>query len=407
MRANMSPSKSSGAYETLINLRDKMTRLNGVITPEAIDRLEDELGCIFTVVKMHHYEQGQKYGHLVSAIPEAKYLIVIANPTWTHTVPGDPGAYSAAALIAGTSAAQREQLVATHKVTIESHANYLKVEEAGKELILYAVGDDALAPLKKQYIGFGDETVLTMIVHLRTKTAIKMTTAQKHEYRTNGYNAVWDPTTSITAYFTTLDRFQVSLEDRGIATSVEEKCMAAGSQMWASEMFTKEQMVGWENKPTIDQTWPNLQVYFTEKWLERKQYSTTTAKQSRFKEAALAAQEKEAAEAEGETQAMLFAMLQEQHDKQIAAMEATNKANMDAMIMMERMNALVAAGNNKENVVPPGTMPTGGGPKRPRAKKPHCPNCKKMVIHEATDCYKLEANKDKQFDGWKSAITPA
>jgi hypothetical protein len=37
---------------------------------------------------------------------------------------------------------------------------------AGKEFILYAVGDNALAPLKKQYIGFGDETVLTMIVHL-------------------------------------------------------------------------------------------------------------------------------------------------------------------------------------------------------------------------------------------------
>ena len=393
----MSPSKSSGAYETLINLRDKMTRLNGVITPEAVDRLEDELGGIFTIVKTHHYEQGQKYGHLASAIPETKYRIVIADPTWTHTVPGDPGPYSAAALLAGTLAAQREQLVATHKVTIESHANYLKVEEAGKELILYAVGDDALAPLKKQYIGFGDETVLTMIVHLRTKTPIKMTTAQKHDYRTTGYNAVWDPTTSITAYFTTLDRFQVSLEDRGIATSVEEKCMAAGSQMWASEMFTEEQMVGWENKPTIDQTWTNLQAYFTEKWFERKQYSTTTAKQSRFKEAALAAQEKEAAKAEGETQAMLFAMLQEQHDKQIASMEATNKANMDAM--MERMNALVAAGYKKENVVPPGKTPTGGGPKRPRAKKHHCPNCKKMVIHKATDCYELKTNKDKRFDG--------
>ena len=238
----------------LINLRDKMTRLNGVITPKAIDCLEDELGGISTVVKTHHYEQGQKYGHLASAIPEAKYRIVIANRMWTHTVPGNPGAYSAAALIAGTSAAQREQLVATHKVTIESHASYLKVEEAGKELILYTVGDDALAPLKKQYIGFGDETVLIMIVHLPTKMAIRMTTAQKHQYRTNRYNAMWDPTTSITAYFTMLDRFQVSLEDRGIATSVEEKCMAAGSQMWASEMFTEEQMLGWENKPTIDQT---------------------------------------------------------------------------------------------------------------------------------------------------------
>jgi hypothetical protein len=47
--------------------------------------------------------------------------------------------------------------------------------------------------------------------------------------------------------------------------------------------------------------------------------------QSRFKEAALATQEKEAIEAEGETQAMLFMMLQDQHDKQIAAMEAMKK----------------------------------------------------------------------------------
>ena len=29
---------------------------------------------------------------------------------------------------------------------------------------------------------------------------------------------------------------------------------------------------------------------------------------------------------------MLFAMLQEQHDKQIAVMAATNKANMEAMM---------------------------------------------------------------------------
>ena len=57
-RANMSPSKLSGAYETLINLRDKMTRLNGVLTPEAVDCLEDKLGGIFTIVKTHHYEQG-------------------------------------------------------------------------------------------------------------------------------------------------------------------------------------------------------------------------------------------------------------------------------------------------------------------------------------------------------------
>ena len=133
----MTSPKASGVYETLINLWDKLTHLHGVITPKAVDHLKDKLGGIFTVIKMHHYEQGLKYGHLASAIPEAKYCIVINDAVWTHTVPADPGPYSAAALAAGTLAAQREQLVATHKVTIESHANYLKVEEAGKELIFY------------------------------------------------------------------------------------------------------------------------------------------------------------------------------------------------------------------------------------------------------------------------------
>jgi hypothetical protein len=95
--------------------------------------------------------------------------------------------------------------VAEHKIPQKSYNDYLGVEEAGKELILYAVGDDALAPLKKLYIGFGGTTVLGMIDYLRLKTAIKMTTAQKHEYRMTGYNNPLDPTTSITVYFTQLD----------------------------------------------------------------------------------------------------------------------------------------------------------------------------------------------------------
>ncbi len=203
----MTTSKSNAAYNMLISLRDKLTHLNSVITLEAVNKLKDELGRIFTVTKTHHYEQGQKYGHLASAIPEQKYRLVIGNATWAHTVPGNPGTYSQAALGVSNSAALREQHVAEHKILQKSYNDYLGVKEAGKELILYAVGNAALAPLKKLYIGFGDLTVLEMIDHLCLKTAIKMTTAQKHEYKTMGYNNPWDPTTSITMYFTQLDCF--------------------------------------------------------------------------------------------------------------------------------------------------------------------------------------------------------
>ena len=68
----MTMSKSNAAYDMLISLHEKLTHLNGVITPEAVNKLEDELGRIFTVTKTNHYEQGQKYGHLASAIPKQK-----------------------------------------------------------------------------------------------------------------------------------------------------------------------------------------------------------------------------------------------------------------------------------------------------------------------------------------------
>ena len=109
-----------------------------------------------------------------------------------------------------------------------SYAEYLGAQEAGKELILYGVGDNALAPLKKQYNDFGDATIHKVIKHLREKTAIKMTTSQKYDYKTEGYKKPWDPTMSITAYFTGLDKFQISLADRSIvciSKSVEEKAM--------------------------------------------------------------------------------------------------------------------------------------------------------------------------------------
>ena len=257
-----------------------------------------------------------------------------------------------------------------------------------------------------------------MIDHLRLETAIRMMTAQKFKYKMTGYNSPWDLTTSITAYFTQLDCFQVSLADRGIATSEQEKTMAAGAQMWQSEMFTEDQMVAWENKTAATQTWAALQEYFTEKWLERKQYSATTAKQSQFKVAALQAQEAAAAKEEGETQAMLFAMLQDQYTKQIAQMEATIKANMEAM--MDKMNALITLNGtrptrqpDKENTPPGGNVnPPGGGgggdrAKKPRKKKTLCPNCKCFVLHNPENCYELEANKATRYPGWKSVFAAA
>ncbi len=213
----------------------------------------------------------------------------------------NPGACAATALAAGVSATQQEQIIVQHKEMQTAYTKYLGAQEAGKELLLYGIGNDALAPLKKQYINFGNATIHSMIHHLCEKTAIKMNTSQKFKYKAEGYGKQFDPTTSITAYFTGLDKFRTYLADRGIATSIKEITMAEGARMWESKMFTDDQMFAWEKKTAAQQTWQNLQDYFTEKWLEQQQYLQATAKHLRFKDAALAAQELAAAEEEGKT----------------------------------------------------------------------------------------------------------
>ncbi len=93
----------------------------------------------------------------------------------------------------------------------------------------------------------------------------------------------------------------------------------------------QDQLVLCENKPSTNQTWQALQDYFTEKWLECHQYLQVTAKESCFKDAALATQEQVAADEEGKASAMMFALLQEQHQTQLEAMATANQKAMEAM----------------------------------------------------------------------------
>jgi hypothetical protein len=143
------------------------------------------------------------------------------------------------------------------------------------------------------------------------------------------------------------------------------------------------------------------------------------AKQMHFKEAVLLALETAAAKAGGESQAMLFAILLEQHNKQVPAIAATNKATMG--MMMEKMNALVAGGGGRQTThqdkkipPPPGggvlSPPTGTGTNPAKKTKRHkclCPNYKMFVLHKPENCYKLRANKDKHWPGWNSVHTTA
>ncbi len=94
-----------------------------------------------------------------------------------------------------------------------------------------------------------------------------------------------------------------------------------------------------------------------------------------FKDATLAAQELAAAEEEGETTTIMFALLREQHKAQLESMAAANKQAMDAIF--ECMNALIAGQGKAADKVTP-TLPnsnTGHASSTTNHKKKICANC--------------------------------
>jgi hypothetical protein len=98
------------------------------------------------------------------------------------------------------------------------------------------------------------------------------------------------------------------------------------------------------------------------------------------------------AEEEGETTAMMFALLQEQHKSQMEAMAAANQKSMDAIL--EQINTMLAGQGkaaDKENIQP-ANVNLGTGTGGAARKKKRCPHCRKHVFHAAADCYELEAN---------------
>ncbi len=114
-------------------------------------------------------------------------------------------------------------------------------------------------------------------------------------------------------------------------------------------------------------------------------------KQSCFKEAALDAQEQASEEEEGETQAMMFALLQDQHKSQLEAIAVVNKVTMDEM--MECMNTILGGGGgrrskgNKETPPPAANANRGGNEeaKKVKRKKNFAPTATCLCSTNQTD----------------------
>ena len=139
---------------------------------------------------------------------------------------------------------------------------------------------------------------------------------------------------------------------------------------------------------------------------DESQFSKFLAKRTRFHESASNVKEKENEKEENDA-TMMFAMMQEQHQEQLNAMQeinaaAMNTANTSMEEMAKNMQIMMAAMPDMSKTAEEDDQNTDTWMKvmKPWDKPGYikrepniCPNCKRVVYHKPDKCLELEANK--------------
>ena len=134
----------------------------------------------------------------------------------------------------------RAEREATHNRLNANSLVYEGVCTGTNNLIIYAVGEAAMAHLKRRYIGFGDTTLQQMITHLRTNVCVKMNMKEKDAFKTQGYSKPWDTSKNIITYFKEIENFKEKLDSGGITTSTAEMATSAVGRIYNISYFIED-----------------------------------------------------------------------------------------------------------------------------------------------------------------------
>ena len=89
-------------------------------------------------------------------IPQADYRIIIEDEEWEYEPPEELGEYDEDAVNA--TVAQQAVIEAQHRRKYESLLTFCGVSVGAKELIIYAVGEEAVIALKARFIKYAKIT---------------------------------------------------------------------------------------------------------------------------------------------------------------------------------------------------------------------------------------------------------
>ena len=173
--------------------------------------LEYQVAVAVSVVKTLQW--GGKHSHLELIVNEAKYRLITETTTTNEKRQVKP-AGTDPTIDGKTSNFKRIKLSRAQDEKIREFYLQEETDEQLKEKIIKAVEEEYLSKLKKDYVGYSDETAKSLLTHLKT-TWCKITTLEKG-MDPEVFCAPWDMTSNITTYKRHLDKAQLKCADMGV-----------------------------------------------------------------------------------------------------------------------------------------------------------------------------------------------
>jgi hypothetical protein len=367
-----------------------VTKIDGQPTLENIRTLDQELAAILSEIETTN--GGGNHGHLGMIMNDTDYQRISTGRTkWT--VPTNPGSYPSG-IDDTTPTHERERLVAEHKVKVEEFETYRGVLAGTKTLIIQAVDEEWIEPLRDARLGFANVTPLELLEHL-TLIAGELDYFDETECL-NTLLVPWEPTENPATYFARNDKIEKQLKEAGYGDKSKERLAVALTSFKSAGEYDAA-LREWDQKSAADKTFKNFRKIIVDEFTKHERRNKSTAKSVKFGIANQAAEEARLKEAE-DADAAAYAIAEALHtaqQKQYEAMQAAqNKQNENMMEMFKMM--MQSMGTNA-----PLPTPTPPNPNN-RQRRDKCPSCG-FRHAKPQDCWELEANKSKRPANWKPA----
>jgi hypothetical protein len=277
---NYSSATGSSIHQTvaLIMSEKPLDVIVGQPATKSMDRMTEQMAQMVALVKTTAW--GGLHGSLSLVLDDVDYATITKNIV-TLTVPLS----TPTRINSKINELSNPYVIQIPQEEIKTLQKKFKLQEAvttiGVQHIIDSVNKQHVEELNKDYFGYANQTIKTLLTHLRTKWCKVMT-----KERTNATKAFHQASVALATHIITfgrqLDKQQKKGKNINVIILEEAKILHFVVQMYKSNYYTKKQMTKYKMQTDINKIWLHTLQFFTKLFTQRKAYGDDRTANSGF-----------------------------------------------------------------------------------------------------------------------------